>query len=580
MGLKYGKIGIDLRAKSLFMKSFLFSACLFFISVFAHAQMAPKNWYHLDASEGYNGTSASKAFKEIIKEKVGKPVVVAIIDSGIDVEHEDLKANIWRNSGEIPGNGIDDDKNGYVDDIHGWNFIGGPDGKNVGPETYEVTRLYAALKYKYENADPEKLSNSQKAEYEQFLTYKSKVEEERQKAQEDLAQIAAFESQVLVGMNAIANALGERPNDVKVIMGEDPYKELNLIETPELAMAINVSKQILKQSDEITNVNQLKESLISILNEEKQGSQNKLDYAYNPDYDSRKLIVKDNYADSNERFYGNNDVEGPDALHGTHVAGIVGAVVGNEIGSDGIARNVKLMSVRAVPDGDERDKDVANAIRYAVDNGASIINMSFGKGYSWDKKAVDEAVKYAAKHDVLLVHAAGNSGQNNDKTDNFPNDFLGKHGFIFKKKCHADNWLEVGALSFKPGEDMVAGFSNYGKENVDLFSPGVQIYATTPNDEYQYLQGTSMAAPAAAGVAAVIRSYYPALTAEQVKEILMKSVKPISDVVKKPGTKGAEKVSFSELSVSGGTINLYNALQLAAKTKGKKKIKEETQKGA
>ena len=167
----------------------------------------------------------------------------------------------------------------------------------------------------------------------------------------------------------------------------------------------------------------------------KTDSQNKLDYAYNPDYDSRKLIVKDNYADSNERFYGNNDVEGPDALHGTHVAGIVGAVVGNEIGSDGIARNVKLMSVRAVPDGDERDKDVANAIRYAVDNGATIINMSFGKGYSWDKKAVDEAVKYAAKHDVLLVHAAGNSGQNNDKTDNFPNDFIGKHGFIFKKNA-------------------------------------------------------------------------------------------------------------------------------------------------
>ncbi len=570
-----------MRAKSLHMKSILFTAVLLSFTFLSNAQMAPKNWYHMDATEGYNGTSSSKAFKEIIKDKIGKTVVVAIIDSGIDVEHEDLKANIWKNPGEVAGNGIDDDKNGYIDDVHGWNFIGGPDGKNVGPETYEVTRLYSSLRYKYENADPALLSKEQKVEYDKFVTYKTQVESERQKATEELGQIAAFETQVLNGMNQLETAMGERLNDVNVILNsENPLKELNLNENPELNMAINVAKQVLKQSDEITSIHQLKEQLVTILEEEKTGAQNKLDYAYNPDYDSRKLIVKDNYTDSNERFYGNNDVEGPDALHGTHVAGIVGAVVGNEIGNDGVARNVKLMSVRAVPDGDERDKDVANAIRYAVDNGASIINMSFGKGYSWDKKAVDEAVKYAAKHDVLLVHAAGNSGQDNDKTDNFPNDFLGKHGFIFKKKCHADNWLEVGALSFKPGEDMVAGFSNYGKNNVDLFSPGVQIYATTPGDQYQYLQGTSMASPAAAGVAAVIRSYYPSLTAKQVKEILMKSVKPLTDVVKKPGTKGANKVPFNELSVSGGTINLYSALQLAAKTKGKKKIKEENKQGA
>lgn len=557
-----------------------YSLILFtFFSLISKGQQAPKNWYHQDAKNGYNGTSSEKAFHEIIKNKSGNTVVVAIIDSGVDIDHEDLKANIWKNPGEVPDNGIDDDKNGYVDDVHGWNFIGGPDGKNVGPETYEVTRVYASLKYKYENANPEKLNKKDKLEYERFLKCKTEVDSKRKAAEEEMEQINAFEGQVMKGISKIEFAMAERPNDIKVLVGENGLKDLNITPDQDVLMAVNVAKQLVMQSEKITNVSLLKEELLNVLEAEKKNSRNQLDYAYNPDYDSRKLVVKDNYADSKERIYGNNDVEGPDPLHGTHVAGIVGALVGNDIGSDGIARNVKLMSVRAVPDGDERDKDVANAIRYAVDNGASIINMSFGKGYSWDKEIVNEAVKYAAKNDVLLVHAAGNSGQNNDNTDNFPNDYLGKKGFIFKKNHFAENWLEIGALSPKTGEDMVAGFSNYGKKNVDLFSPGVQIYATVPNNEYQYLQGTSMAAPAVAGVAAVLRSQYPGLTAVQVKDILMKSSMPLDNIVKKPGTKGAEKVKFSELSVSGGTVNLYNALLLAAKTKGKKKLNPSSQKG-
>jgi cell wall-associated protease len=541
------------------------------------AQQAPKDWYHQDAANGYNGTSTKKAFDELLKNKPGKTIVVAVIDSGIDVEHEDLKENIWTNPGEIPNNRIDDDRNGYIDDVHGWNFIGGPDGKNVGPETYEVTRLYSALRYKYDNADPAKLSKVQKAEYEKYLSYKSEVEKNLESAKGEIQQISSFEASALKGLGQIETAMVEKKDGLDFLKGENVVKDLNLTENPDLMMALNVSKQLLMQKPTLKNIMELKEALIEVLNEEKVGAQNKIDYAYNPDYDSRKLIVKDNYTNSSERYYGNNDVEGPDALHGTHVAGIIGAVVGNDLGSEGIARNVKLMSIRAVPDGDERDKDVANAIRYAVDNGASIINMSFGKGHSFDKKVVDDAVKYAEKMDVLLVHAAGNSGQNNDdvvKNANYPNDDLGKKGFIFKKKYYAPNWIEIGALSFKPAEDMVAGFSNYGKKNVDVFSPGVQIYATVPNNEYQYLQGTSMASPAAAGVAAVIRSQYPALTAPQVKDIMMKSSVPIKQIVKKPGTKGAEKVPFSDLSISGGTVNLYNALKMASTIKGKKKVVE------
>ena len=232
------------------------------------------------------------------------------------------------------------------------------------------------------------------------------------------------------------------------------------------------------------------------------------------------------------------------------------------------------MSVRAVPDGDERDKDVANAIRYAVDNGASIINMSFGKGFGTHKNLVDEAVKYAAKKDVLLVHAAGNSSQDNDKTTNFPNStFEKKSGFLCKKHKRAKNWIEVGALNYKKGEDSPAPFSNYGAKDVDLFAPGMRIYSTMPNNEYANLQGTSMASPVVAGVAAVIRSVYPALTAEQVKEALMISITPITDEVKLPGSR-TEKISFSKLSVTGGTVNLEKALMAASKMKGKNKIKE------
>lgn len=294
------------------------------------------------------------------------------------------------------------------------------------------------------------------------------------------------------------------------------------------------------------------------------------EYNYNPDLEVRS-IVGDNYADSYERYYGNNDVKGPDAFHGTHVAGIIGATRGNGIGIDGLADNVKIMGVRAVPDGDERDKDVANSIIYAVDNGASVINMSFGKGYSWDKKAVDKAVKYAQKHDVLLIHAAGNDGQNNDVTNNFPRAEYEKRGLFGPKK--AKNWIEVGALSWKDGEDMVARFSNYGKKNVDLFAPGVQIYSTAPDNEYKNASGTSMASPVVAGVAAVIRSYYPRLTAEQVKDVLMSTTVMTKDAkVKTPGT--GELVPFSELCVSGGVVNAYEAAKKAATVKGKKKLKK------
>ena len=557
--------------------NFLTRVLVFFLftgSIFAQEGLT--DWYHKDPSQGYMGASVDRTYSELLKDKQGDPVIVAIIDSGVDIYHEDLEDNIWVNPGEIPNNGIDDDKNGYIDDVNGWNFIGGPDGKNVGPDTYEVTRLYGKYKYKYENANPILLSDEDKREYLKFQKYKKEVDAERSKAQKAVSEAERIVTTIVASLNALQEQLdADSLSYTKA--------NINSIESIDQLVIIGqrVIEDIIPNDTMVIDIEQLKSDIDTDINNDIEDQKIKLDYAYNPDYDPRSTIVKDDYTNSEEQYYGNNDVKGPDSFHGTHVAGIVGAVKDNDLGMNGIAANVKIMSVRTVPDGDERDKDVANAIRYAVDNGASIINMSFGKGYPWDKDIVDEAVKYATKNDVLLVHAAGNAAQNNDETDNFPNDKYDKpSGFLFWKKKKSKNWIEVGALSPFGDENSVASFSNYGQENVDLFAPGVQIFATLPENRYAFLQGTSMASPVVAGVAAVLRSHFPTLKAEQIKDILMKSSTPLDIKVRKPGDSSGELVDFKTLCVSGGVVNLYNAVKLAQQTKGKKKIKKSKKKTA
>jgi len=523
------------------------------------AQAPSKDWYHnkIQAEDAYASLSSRSS----------TPVVVAIIDSGVDIQHEDLADNIWINSDEIPGNNIDDDKNGYVDDVHGWNFIGNADGTNVNGETLEVTRLYVKYRSKFKDANPALLTKDQKAKYNKYLEYKEEVESKRAEAQ---ANLDGIESQRTI-IGGLFDSMIDKFGNIQL--------DNEFFDTTDLQIPPQFKDALVEMVDGYSATNGEApdfENLKEIVDDE---VSNGLDYFksqanfhYNPDFKSRP-IIGDNYQNQEERYYGNNDVEGPDPFHGTHVAGIVGAIRGNKIGSEGVASNVRLMSIRTVPDGDEHDKDVANAIRYAVDNGASIINMSFGKGHAWEKSVVDDAVRYAAKNDVLLVHAAGNSHQNNDTTDNFPNDKYEKaKGFLFWKKKKAKNWLEVGALSYKTGEDLPATFSNYGAENVDIFAPGVSIYSTTPDDTYRAIQGTSMASPVVAGVAAVLRSYFPTLKAEQVRSIIMESASPHNTNVKQPGT--GEIVNFSTLSVTGGVVNMKNAIAKAATTKGKKKIKK------
>jgi cell wall-associated protease len=542
----------------------VFAGTLLAFSTSNYAQTkAPDNWFNLDPTENnVNGVSTEKVYSDLLKGKQGRTVVVAVIDGGVDYLHEDLKDIIWNNPREIPNNGIDDDKNGYIDDVHGWNFLGGKDGRNVNQETLEITRLYAKLKPKYDLMDASKVAKSDKADYDAYQAAKKEVETKLQEGQEALAEYQGMKTTYSNALDAAEKALGGKAITKANVDALKTGTDQNLI------IGKNILAKMISLGKDVSSFTALRGELIEPIQEGIAYYETKVKYQYNPEFNPRADIVKDNYNDSYEKGYGNNDIKGPDALHGTHVAGIIGAVRNNNLGMKGVADNVRIMGVRAVPDGDERDKDVANAIIYAVDNGATVINMSFGKSQSWDKDAVDRAVKYAQSKDVLLVHAAGNDAKNNDAGDNnFPNARFKKHGWFSPKK--AKNWIEVGALSWKKNEDAVADFSNYGQGNVDLFAPGVDIYSTLPESKYKNLSGTSMASPVCAGVAAVIRSYFPELTAEQVKECLEKSVIKQNFKVKKPGTE--EKVPFSTLSRTGGVVNVYNAVKLAGEMKGKKK---------
>lgn len=531
---------------------------IFGLGVFgAFAQeAAPQNWFNLDpAQDGFPGMSTNKMYKELLKDKEGETVIVAIIDSGVDFEHEDL--NMWVNTDEIPDNGIDDDKNGYVDDIHGWSFLGNKNGENLQYETLEMTRLYAAYKEKYEGAEVNSLNKKEKKEYEKYLEWGDEIN----KKKESLPSEIALHGATLEAFKSVVAALGKEPMEVT----KADFKKLNeATADPYVKHVSGALIEIMNQEQSITFG-----QMFSEVEEYYNYLYSKLNYHYNPEYNARK-IVGDNPNDPYETGYGNNDVKGPDAEHGTHVAGIVAAIRNNDIGMKGIADNVQIMSIRTVPNGDERDKDVANAIRYAVDNGATVINMSFGKDTSPHKDVVDKAVKYAMKNDVVLVHGSGNEGEEINSQNKFPNDKFAKKGLFGPK--YAENWIEVGAINWKQDENLTAYFSNYSADHVDVFAPGMEIYSTIPSNQYKNNQGTSMASPMVAGLAATLRSYFPTLTAEQIKSIIMQSSVKQKGKVKLPGSED-ELVSFNRLCVTGGIVNGYKAVQLAMSTKGKRKVK-------
>lgn len=479
-----------------------------------------KRWSHLDLDKDtVPGMSVDKAY-EFLKGKKTTKIIVGVIDSGIDIDHEDLKPVVWRNTKEIANNKKDDDNNGYVDDINGWNFLG-----DALYEQLEMTRIV-------------KKGNDGSLQYQQALAAfeKEKAELLPQKQQLDF---------IIAADNALKKHLKKENytlEDVKNIQTTDQT----------LLQYKQIFTGILSQSTKAEFDAEIKEFQDEIYE--------RLNYNFNTEFDGRK-VVGDNPNDLSSRNYGNNNVIGPKkekAKHGTHVAGIIGQIRNNKLGGDGVASNtIQIMALRAVPNGDEYDKDIALAIRYAVDNGAKVINGSFGKSFSPNKQWVQEAIKYAASKDVLFVHAAGNDAQDIDIENNFPNDAEGVSPEF------ANNTLTIGALNFEYGSNLIAAFSNFGKVNVDIFAPGVKIYATTPNNKYEYLDGTSMAAPNVAGVAALIRAYYPTLTAVQVKQIIMESGTNLTNTVLLPENKN--EVKLAEISKTGKIVNAFNALVLAEK---------------
>jgi len=504
-------------------------------SVTAIAKKAPlteeesKFWGHSDlVTDSIPGMSLDKAY-DFLQGKKGIEVVVGVVDSGIDLLHEDLKNVAWVNSKEIPSNGIDDDKNGYVDDINGWNFLG-----TIYKEHLEYQRIVK---------DPSIANEESVKEATKF--YDEKVEAAK-KNEKQYGQMLKMVTNADDALSKHFDKINYSKDEVTKVVTEDSA----------LKQSIEVAKQMygfglssLAQAKQ--ELSKLVENASSMLS----GEDLKKDY---------RSVLGDDPNTMDNISYGDAATghSTKDEAHGTHVSGIIGASRNNNIGMNGVATNVKIMAVRAVPDGDEYDKDVALGLRYAVDNGAKIINTSFGKGFSPKKEWVYEAILYAASKDVLIVNAAGNDGKNMDVEKTFPNDSRDLVTEI------SDNVLTVGAMSANYDENLPASFSNYGKINVDVFAPGVQIYSTTPEGEYAKFSGTSMAAPSTAGVAALLRSYYPKLSASQVKHILMNSGTMINFDVIKPGSRSrekptGEKVSFSELSVSGRVVNAYNALKMA-----------------
>lgn len=543
------------------LTKYILTALCGYLILFAplSAQEEFEKWYQLGPeSEFATGIRSDEWYSSAPAVKP-KTIIVAVLDSGVDIDHPDLKANIWINQDEIPGNKIDDDKNGFVDDISGWNFLGGPNGTSVTKETLEVTREYSKEKEKWEGVDAAKLKGKKKKEYEAYAEKKKLIETKRENATIQISQVLEMQEVV---MSALAAAKTELNGDSIDIA------RLENSENEELKVAARIIQSVEEQGVQVESIDWLVEVATAQFEEQIKANEDILLYSYNPDYDSR-TIVGDNYTDFQNTNYGNNEIKGSFSRHGTHVAGIIGAVRDNGEGMNGIADHVAIMGVKIIPDGDERDKDVANAIKYAVDNGASVINMSFGKGYSPEKYLVDNAMQYAAKRDVLLVLGAGNESTDIDADPKYPNDTYAKKKLFGCKR--AKNMLSVGALSPDGGELAIAEFSNYGKNEVDVFAPGVYIYSTTPDSTYEYLSGTSMAAPVVSGVAALIRSRYPDLSAVQVKDIIMKSVRKLPAAVTQPGT--FDKVSASDLSVTGGVVDVVTAMKLASTIKGKAKKK-------
>lgn len=505
-----------------------------------------KGWHLLDIeADGYYGISLNKAY-ELLKGRKSTPVIVAVIDSGIDTLHEDLLPVLWKNPKEIAGNGLDDDRNGYTDDTYGWNFCGSKSGANLSRNSHEITRVYHGWKSIFEGKKEKDISADQQFLYAQWIKAKAILEKDYEESRKNLGNMTRFLEGLEASSSVLTKGLG------------NPTFTVNSLNNPgvladnEMKRAADYWKSVFSQ---VTDTSITNTAVLEDVRRYKNDLEAKKKRMEESPEDWRGELTKDRYTDINDRYYGNSNLKEGSGNHGTSVAGVIAAVRNNGIGMDGIADNVRIMAIRAVPGGDEHDKDVALAIRYAVDNGAKIINMSFGKPVSPYKQFVDDAVRYAASKGVLLVHGSGNSAEDVSKNVFYPNpEFLDGQ--------RASNFLTVGASGDLSTGSLSADFSNYSKDWVDVFAPGVYIYCTATNNQYETADGTSLAAPVVAGVAALLKSYFPELSPAEIIRILKESGTSVAEKVKLPGEE-SKMVYFSDLCTSGKIINAAGAVKLA-----------------
>ncbi len=493
----------------------------------------PLGWHRLDfETDGVMGVGSERALRELLASRQPRrTVVVAVIDGGVDTAHALLRSRLWTNPKEMAGNGKDDDQNGYTDDVHGWNLLGGASG-SINEETSELTRLYAAcrgLRAGTGIARPDDATCTRLS-----ATYGDK-RRELEANRDQLNNVAAAYARATATLREVLGI---------TVLTADRVAALRPT-TPSVAQAQRIWQQLAAAGADSAKI---AEAIESVGPRATIG----LDTMY-----YGRGIVGDTTPALRRLKHGNADVTGPDASHGTHVAGIIAAMKdASGSGVAGIAPFAQVMGVRAVPNGDERDEDIAAAIRYAVDNGAHIINMSFGKAYSPGKASVDSAVRYADAKGVLLVHSAGNEGEDNDSVAAFPVAAYASGGTV-------RNWLEIGASSWKSGMELPATFSNYGRATVDLFAPGVDVMSTLPGDKTGEESGTSMAAPVVSGVAALLMAYFPDLSAADVRALITRTARRLPELdVKRPGEESAT-VKFGTLSKTGGVVDAYAAVKAA-----------------
>lgn len=490
--------------------------CLCCNKLFGQDQHLMSSWQHKDLlSDSVFGVSSEKAYQKMSNHKNGQIVTVAVIDGGIDINHEDLKSHIWINPREIPANGKDDDGNGYIDDINGWNFMGSSKG-SFHLDNIDLVRM---------------LRQAQKKNKGALLALKLKADLDSINV--PLTNSVLFFTKQRNALQLLCRKIGKHNPSIKDLQD---YIYENEVDANTLIWAVN---SLSADPD-----------FYQHFEDNYQKYRNQAEFLTNINYNPRS-----GNSEYGKEKYGNSDCEGLEPSHGTHAAGVIAAVRENGIGMNGVADQVRIMVLRAVPDGDALDRDIASAIRYAADNGAKIINFSIGKHTSPDKVLVDAAVRYAMNRDVLIIHAAGNEGKVLQSKSWFPcREYL--------DGGNAEAWIEVGASSEKDNEHLLAPFSNYG-ENVDVMAPGTNIYSTYPKNKYAEESGTSMAAPMVTGIATMIRSAYPKLTAVQVKDIIVNSVKKVKhSVLNKEG----ESLLFTEVCGAAGVVNMAEAIRIAGKS--------------